>query len=244
VAHEPTKEEPTMSVISADLPRALISDSVDIQIPKPLDRDRSGLGFKSIPTWSRRSPVECRPHRGSRLDRPDERRSCSWDDQFAEVVGPRLARLQRLAWKILRSDDLADDAVQEALLSLWREERLPPNLDGWLVRAVVNRSLHLNRTRQRRRHHEERACLGRSEQDPAGDASRPLETAEVARAIEAALDALPDHLRTVFVLREAEQMDYESIAESLGVPMGTVRSRLHRAREALKAALVATATVG
>ena len=156
--------------------------------------------------------------------------SHTWCDQFAELVGPRLARLQRLARKILRSDDLADDAVQEALLSLWREERPPPNLDGWLVRAVVNRSLHLNRTRRRRRYHEERACLGRSEQDPAGDASRPLEIAEVARAIEAALDALPDHLRTVFVLREAEQMDYESIAESLGVPVGTVRSRLHRAR--------------
>ena len=48
------------------------------------------------------------------------------------------------------------------------------------------------------------------------------------------LGELPEHLRTVFVLREAEQCDYESIAAVLGVPIGTVRSRLHRVREALK----------
>jgi RNA polymerase sigma-70 factor, ECF subfamily len=226
-----------MSVINADLPRALISDSADIHIQKPLDRDRDGLGFKSIPTWSGRSPFECRPHRRTRLDRADERRSRSWDDQFAEVVGPRLVQLQHLARRILRSDDLADDAVQEALLSLWLEGRLPPNPDGWLVRAVVHRCLHLNRSRRRRRENEERACSQRSEHDPGADASRPLEDAEVAVAIEAALATLPDHLRTVFLLREAEQMDYNAIADSLRVPVGTVRSRLHRAREAMRDAL-------
>jgi RNA polymerase sigma-70 factor (ECF subfamily) len=237
------EEEPTMSVIHADRPRSLISDFEDFAA-KPSGYDRGGSAFDAIPSWSRPSPFASLPGDENRPDRAAGRRGPLRDEQFAEVVGPRLARLQRLARKILRSDDLADDAVQEALLSLWREERPPPNLDGWLVRAVVNRSLHLNRTRRRRRYHEERACLGRSEQDPAGDASRPLETAEVARAIEATLDALPDRLRTVFVLRETEQMDYESIAESLGVPVGTVRSRLHRAKEALKAALVATASVG
>jgi len=233
-----------MSVISAAQPRRM-TNYLELILPLRSSCDeRRGFGSPDSPEWASGIDHEGTPRLGTfpvSMEFPESHPCC---DQFAEIVGPRLARLQRLAWKILRSDDLADDAVQEALLSLWREERLPPNLDGWLVRAVVNRSLHLNRTRQRRRHHEERACLGRSEQDPAGDASRPLETAEVARAIEAALDALPDHLRTVFVLREAEQMDYESIAESLGVPMGTVRSRLHRAREALKAALVATATVG
>jgi RNA polymerase sigma-70 factor (ECF subfamily) len=137
----------------------------------------------------------------------------------------------------LRSDDLADDAVQEALLSLWLEGRLPPNLDGWLVRAVVYRSLHLNRSRRRRREYEERACLLRPEHDPGGDASRPLEDAEVARTIEAALSGLPDYLRTVFVLREVEQMDYKSIAEALQVPVGTVRSRLNRSRSALQQVL-------
>jgi RNA polymerase sigma-70 factor (ECF subfamily) len=164
--------------------------------------------------------------------------------EFDRVVGPRVGRLQRLAQKILRSEELADDAVQEALLSLWREERPPQNLDGWLVRAVVNRCLHLNRSRHRRRKHEERASIGRSECDPGGDASRPLEVAEVMKAVATALEGLPDHLRSVFVLREAEQMGYESIAEALGVPVGTVRSRLHRAREALRGALLGSSAVG
>jgi RNA polymerase sigma-70 factor, ECF subfamily len=165
----------------------------------------------------------------------------SWHDRFDELVGPRIGRLRRLARRILRSEDLADDAVQETLLCLWREGRLPPNPDGWLVRTVINRSLHLNRSRRRRRAHEERAAARRPEHDPEGDASRPLEVAEIASAIDVALAALPEHLRGVFVLREAEQLDYESIAKVLRVPLGTVRSRLHRAREALQDALGAGA---
>ena len=55
------------------------------------------------------------------------------------------------AWRGgLHGEDLADDAVQEALLSLWKEGRMPQNPEGWLVRAVVHRSLHLNRSRRRR----------------------------------------------------------------------------------------------
>lgn len=233
-----------MSVITASRPRRMTNHPEPIPLLRSSCDERHGFGSPDYPEWASSTDHEGTPRIGISSGSTEFPESHTWCDPFAEIVGPRLVRLQRLARKILRSNDLADDAVQEALLSLWREERPPPNLDGWLVRAVVNRSLHLNRTRQRRRYHEERACLGRSEQDPAGDASRPLETAEIARAIEAALDALPDHLRTVFVLREAEQMDYESIAESLGVPMGTVRSRLHRAREALKAGLIATESVG
>jgi RNA polymerase sigma-70 factor (ECF subfamily) len=70
---------------------------------------------------------------------------------------------------------------------------------------------------------------------------RLLEAQEVAHAIAALLRKLPEHLRTVFVLREADERDYESIATALGVPVGTVRSRLHRAREALKDGLRALA---
>jgi RNA polymerase sigma-70 factor (ECF subfamily) len=182
-----------------------------------------------------------------RLDRehlpraPAGRRQSAWEDQFAAVVQARLPRLQRLARRILHSDDLADDAVQEALVSLWQEGRLPPNPEGWLVRAVVLRSLHLNRSQRRRRGYEERAGALRPEFDPYGDASRALEAKELARAIEAVLRQLPDHLCRVFLLRETEQRDYESIADALGVPVGTVRSRLHRAREALKNGLRALA---
>jgi RNA polymerase sigma-70 factor, ECF subfamily len=226
-----------MSVITASRPRRMTNYPGPIPLLRSSCDERRGFGSPDYPEWASGTDHEGTPRIGTSSGSTEFPESHTWCDPFAEIVGPRLARLQRLARKILRSDDLADDAVQEALLSLWREERPPPNLDGWLVRAVVNRSLHLNRTRRRRRYHEERACLGRSEQDPAGDVSRPLEVEEVARAIEAALSGLPDHLRTVFVLREVEQMDYKSIAEALQVPVGTVRSRLNRSRIALQQVL-------
>jgi RNA polymerase sigma-70 factor (ECF subfamily) len=163
--------------------------------------------------------------------------SRAWEEQFAEVVHPRIPRLQRLARRILRSDDLADDAVQEALVSFWKEGRLPRNPEGWLLRAVVLRSLHLNRARRRRRNYEERAGAERVEHDLGGDGARALEAQEAVQTATAVLRKLPEHLRTVFVLREAEQRDYASIAVALGVPVGTVRSRLNRSRKAVRAIL-------
>lgn len=174
---------------------------------------------------------------GSAADTSESPLSCHWHAEFAEAIAPHLDRLHRLARRILRSEDLADDAVQEALTSLWREERWPPNTAGWLCRAVVNRSLHLNRCRRRRRSHEERACLHRSEYHFDVDASRTLEVKELAHCIEAAIADLPERFREVFVLREVEQMDYGAIADTLRVPVGTVRSRLFRSREALQKAL-------
>ena len=204
-----------MSVITAVQPHGTTNDSDYV--------------YSTVPEADHR-----RPDREHWRSAPAVRRSCAWEDQFAEVVQTRLPRLQRLARRILHSEDLADDAVQEALFSLWKEGRMPPNPEGWLVRAVVLRSLHLHRSRRRRRGHEERAGARRPESDPCGDPSRGLEAQEVAHVIAAVLRELPEHLCAVFVLREAEQRDYESIAAALGVPVGTVRSRLHRAREALK----------
>ena len=206
-----------MSVITAVYPHAIISDSDYL--------DDSNFAFATSPGV------------GNRHSDREHRQSGAWEDQFAAVVHARLPRLQRLARRILHGEDLADDAVQEAFLSLWKEGRMPQNPEGWLVRAVVHRSLHLNRSRRRRRGYEERAGAARSELDPRGDASRTLEAQELAHAVAVLLGELPEHLRTVFLLREAEQRDYESIAAVLGVPIGTVRSRLHRAREALKESL-------
>lgn len=173
------------------------------------------------------------PQRGG-ASPPEQRPS---HEQFAAVVGPLRGELVRLAKRILRCDDMAQDAVQEALLSLWREGRLPPNPAAWLTRAVVLRSLHLNRSRSRRRKHEERACSCRCEADPRGDATRVLEVEELGAQIRAAVETLPGPYRTVLLLREVERMDYETIAAALHVPVGTVRSRLNRSRGALQEVL-------
>src|SRR5258708_7478476 len=163
-----------MSVITAVYPHAVISDSDYLGEGKLACAIAAGVS-------NRRSDHELR-------------RSGVWEDQFAAVVHARLPRLQRLARRILHGEDLADDAVQEAFLSLWKEGRMPQNPEGWLVRAVVLRSLHLNRSRRRRRGYEGRACVARPEFDASGDASRTLEAQEVARAIAVLLGELPEHL--------------------------------------------------
>ncbi|MGO9601250.1 MAG: RNA polymerase sigma factor [Isosphaeraceae bacterium] len=197
--------------------------------------DRLGFDVSMFRTPSEQDgrfaqPIPCPKTKGAD-------RRIDWDENFSDAVAPLLVRLHRLARRILHSVDLAEDAVQEAILSLWKEGRLPPNPSAWLNRAVVNRSLHLNRSRHRRRRHELLACLHRPESDPTGDAARALEAEEISARIGQALSMLSDRLRMVFILREIEQMDYESIADRLRIPLGTVRSRLARSREALQRAL-------
>src|SRR3954454_19720694 len=104
--------------------------------------------------------------------------SRAWDspERFRDLVEPLHDPLIALARRILRSDDLARDAVQEALLSLWLEAEVPPNPRAWLVRAVVHRSLHLMRSRARRRRHEGLACRQHPESSDQDDPARRLET--------------------------------------------------------------------
>jgi RNA polymerase sigma-70 factor (ECF subfamily) len=149
---------------------------------------------------------------------------------YEERVRPHLPDVLALARRVLASDDLAWDAVQEALIALWHEPELPADLRGWLVRAALNRSLHASRSERRRRRHEACACGERPELHAELDPSLAAEAAERERLLDRALGALPCEQREVFVLRERESLDYEAIARRLAVPIGTVRSRLARAR--------------
>ncbi|WP_158633722.1 RNA polymerase sigma factor [Tautonia sociabilis] len=146
-------------------------------------------------------------------------------------------RLHRVARRIVRCDDLAEDAVQESMLALWGLPERPEDPAAWLARAVVYRSLQILRSRQRRRRHEERACSCRSERDPRADAYQAAERREFAELVLSLLDELPESYRVVFQLREEEGQEYGEIAERLGIPIGTVRSRLNRARRVLRARL-------
>jgi RNA polymerase sigma-70 factor (ECF subfamily) len=135
---------------------------------------------------------------------------------------------------MLGSDDLAWDALQEALWCLARKPEQPANLAAWLARTTANRSLHLQRMQSRRRRHEQEAATHRLETTRRDDPYRLCLQLELQRQLEAALDRLPDEQRAVFILRELERLDYEAIAARLNAPVGTVRSRLHRARAALR----------
>lgn len=146
---------------------------------------------------------------------------------------PAVDRCLRRAERILGSWDLAWDAVQEALVALWQEAAAPRDPEGWLVNATVHRALHARRTRGRRSEHEERggADRARAGEDP----RRAVEVRDEVRAVEAAIDGLPEEFRAPLRLRELQGLEYDAIARTLEVPVGTVRSRLHRARERLQA---------
>lgn len=156
---------------------------------------------------------------------------------FKELTEPHEARLIAVARRILGSDDLAWDAVQEAFTALWNEPVLPVDMRGWLVRTVVHRSLHASRSLQRRRRHEDVAREKNSASIEFRDPAADLEGRELRDLILEAVQQLPADFRRVLELREFHAMDYDSISKRTGTPVGTVRSRLNRARAALRGIL-------
>jgi len=157
---------------------------------------------------------------------------------FSGIARSLTDRLTAAARRIVNDDDLAKDAVQEALLSLWLQAELPPNPRAWLVRTVRNRCLHLARGRSRRLKHEARARHSRLEASNRYDPAERLEREEWGRIFSDSLNRLGDDQRTILALNLIDELDYQSIAVVLDVPIGTVRSRLSRARQALRAVLV------
>jgi len=156
---------------------------------------------------------------------------------LGRMVHPHLSHLHAIAKRILRDDDLAHDAVQEAIITLWRAGLVPEQTRAWLVRTVIHRAMHERRTRTRRRRWEGEAAQAELDDCLLCDPGREVENAELLDAISAAIDGLTVEHRDVFVLRELEGLDYQAIAERLKVPVGTVRSRLNRARGFLREAL-------
>ncbi len=150
--------------------------------------------------------------------------------EWMQRLGPRLIAL---GTTICRDQHRAEEIVQEAFIKLWRQ---PPTAGeiaypAWLRRVVTNLSINaLQRTRRPR-------TLPEGSTDPALSSSQQPQQRcdvqdELAR-VRAAMDRLDEPKRAILVLRAFEQLSYEQIAEHLGVPVGTVMSRLNRARTAL-----------
>jgi RNA polymerase sigma-70 factor, ECF subfamily len=156
-------------------------------------------------------------------------------DAFSTLAGRALPRLVGTAGLILGRSDLAEDAAQECLVRAWRDLpslRDPDRFDGWLYRVLL-RACHDEVRRARRR-----STLNAASELPRFTSD---ETALVADrdAIAIGLRRIdPDH-RTVLVLRYYLDLSYEEMAVAIGVPVGTVKSRVSRALPALRAALAA-----
>jgi RNA polymerase sigma-70 factor (ECF subfamily) len=151
------------------------------------------------------------------------------------------AHALRLTRSTADAEDLVQDTFVRALRFYERFER-GSNLKAWLLRIQFNgfvnkyrRALKENSVSEAMTHEpSSEATVGRaalrSLLDPQGTALAPLVAAE----IQAALQQLPDDHRTVVILADVEELSYKEIAEVIGCPIGTVMSRLHRARKALR----------
>jgi RNA polymerase sigma-70 factor (ECF subfamily) len=157
-------------------------------------------------------------------------------DAFAELV----RRYQRLvfavSYRLLGDPDLAEDVAQEtfirAFLSL--EHFRGTTMRAWLLRIAHNAALDQLRASARRR----TVPLEHASEHASVDVPEPgIEQAGLRAALEAALAALPVEQRAVVVLADVEGLPYEEIAQTLGLPLGTVKSRLARARMRLRTLL-------
>jgi RNA polymerase sigma-70 factor (ECF subfamily) len=167
---------------------------------------------------------------------------------FEALMRRHNQRLFRVARAILGDDAEAEDALQDAYLDAYRHMdtfRREAELLTWLTRIVVNQALM--RLRKQKQH-----ATVVSLQSPAGpDGPRYADLrddsieapshaalrAEVRRVMERRIDELPLAFRTVFIMREVEDMSVQETADALGIPASTVRTRLFRARALLREAL-------
>ncbi|MGB0618676.1 MAG: RNA polymerase sigma factor [Myxococcota bacterium] len=150
----------------------------------------------------------------------------------AEVM-PHLPMLRQVAQRILRCPEQAEDAVQDAIVVLWKRNERPPELRGWLVKTVIHRSLHRRRTEARRQRWEDAAAVSAAVTCPLCDPEEEFAQRELLEVVEAAVASLAEEHRVVIALR-SQGLEYDEIARRLDLPIGTVRSRLNRARRALR----------
>jgi RNA polymerase sigma-70 factor (ECF subfamily) len=156
-------------------------------------------------------------------------------EAFRALVGETHATVFRLAAALVSDRDEAADVTQETYVRAWGrvgELRDGAAALGWLCRIARNVAHDRRRSWWSRMRAPLDALAGEAApREEAPDAS--LAAAERASAVRAALAKLPEKQRVVLALRELEGLSYDEIAAALGVPVGTVESRLHRARGAL-----------
>jgi RNA polymerase sigma-70 factor (ECF subfamily) len=162
-------------------------------------------------------------------------------DAFAALAGAAIARLDSAAWLILRNPEQAQDAVQNALVRAWRDLptlRDPDRFDAWLNRLVVRACI--DEARRLRRHRVDVELTEIAFPAVAGVES----TIDDRDQLERGFLRLDPEQRAVIVLHHYLDLPLPAVAASLGIPVGTAKSRLHRALGQMRAALEADARSG
>ncbi len=161
-------------------------------------------------------------------------------DAFSTLVERYGGRVYNIALRITNDSDAAADCAQEAFIRAYRAlHQYDPNLPfgPWIYRIATNASLnHVQRW------HAHESPIGEGEfpeslePDEAGPESSLLRREQLDEVL-AAMAGLPAHYRAALTLRHLQQLSYQEVADSLGIPLGTVKTHLHRARAALQARL-------
>ncbi len=168
---------------------------------------------------------------------------------FEMLVVKYQRRVERLIGRMVRDADLVQDIAQETFIRAYRalaQFRGDAQFYTWLYRIAVNTAkkqlMELKRdplvfqSQMKSGEDDETSAPERELNSGVADTETPeavLASKEIAEAVNAAMDALPEELRMAITLREIEGMSYEEIATALECPIGTVRSRIFRAREAI-----------
>jgi RNA polymerase sigma-70 factor (ECF subfamily) len=152
-------------------------------------------------------------------------------DEIASLLEPQIPGLRRYAWALLRDCEAADDLVQDTLeraISRWNQRR-DGDLRAWLF--TIQRNLFINGVRQRK------VRGTRVGEEALNDIQAPDMNPEAHAGLHdvlRGLDALPEEQRSILLLVGVEDLSYEQAAQVLGIPLGTVMSRLSRARARLR----------
>jgi RNA polymerase sigma factor (sigma-70 family) len=158
---------------------------------------------------------------------------------WEEIVRAHSTRVYRLAYRLTGNPHDAEDLTQEVFVRVFRSlsSYTPGTFEGWLHRITTNLFLDSARRKQRIRFEgladEMAHRLAGSEPTPA----QAFDDTHLDDDVQAALKALPPEYRAAVVLCDIEGFSYEEIAATLGVKLGTVRSRIHRGRAQLRSAL-------
>jgi RNA polymerase sigma-70 factor (ECF subfamily) len=180
------------------------------------------------------APLDGAPLEGGALEAP-QWAPPTWD----EIVRTHSERIYRLAYRLSGNRADAEDLTQETFVRVFRSlsDYTPGTFEGWLHRITTNLFLDMVRRRARIRFDALPEDAGeRLASSSAGPEQRYDET-HLDPEIQRALDSLPVDFRAAVVLCDLEELSYEEIAATLGVKVGTVRSRIHRGRVLLRNAL-------
>lgn len=154
--------------------------------------------------------------------------------EFAQLAEPHLGVIHRMARRLTRTRADAEDLAQETLIRAFERRsslRESGRMRGWLLSTM--RNLHLNRVRDEKPHLLVLQDIRGSAAEPKGNLEREIQDLVLSDELSLALRQLPPDQSEVLWLRAVEGLSYEELAEAMDTPVGTVRSRLSRARAAM-----------